>query len=180
MMIRILFLLFFILSQTNISFSQTSRGSIMLGGQVSANVRGANEGKILMGDVSPDLLVFVQNNLAVGGSVELGVIRYPGSRYNSFGIFPTARYFFGKNQAGRVFLLGNLGYHLTSFTFESRGTARSGLGLGGGPGFAYFFNESVALEGLAKAQGIRYTDGSNSLQLQFRTGVHIYLKPRRF
>ena len=162
------------------SFAQTSKVTSMYGGLANGSFSTSKEENLLFIDISPNLMVFIEDNLAVGGSVEFGIIRYGVNRYNSLGIFPTARWYFGKpQQPGRLFLLGDFGYHLTSYTFNIDGTAKTGLGLGGGPGFSYFFSPTVAIECLAKGRAIRYSNKSSSLQYQLKVGVQLYLKPQR-
>lgn len=180
MKIHLLCLLLALFTGSRLSFSQTSAGTFMYGGLVSASFSQSEGQNVLMAEASPNLLVFVKDNVAAGGSVDVGIVRYGESRYSSLGMFPTARYYFGRvQQPAKFFLLGDAGYHLISYSKIINNTAKTGLGLGGGPGFTYFFSSNVALEALARTRFLRYSDTSTALQYQLKIGVQLSLKPGR-
>jgi hypothetical protein len=127
---------------------------------------------------------FRNNNLAIGGFVDLGLSTAEGAGTTfNYGIGPLARYYFGSaevnttttsaRRSGRFFLEGTLGLQGIN---ASGGSSTNGLGIGIGPGLAYFLNQNIALESLlkyTKAFGFG-NDGGSSL-IQFNFGFQIYL-----
>jgi hypothetical protein len=94
-----------------------------------------------------------------------------------------ARYYFGApavnttttsaRRSSRFFLEGTVG--IQGFN-TSGGSSTNGLGIGIGPGLAYFINQNIALEGLLKyAKAFGFGNDGGSSQLQFGLGFQIYL-----
>jgi hypothetical protein len=101
----------------------------------------------------------------------------------TYGVGPLARYYFGAaevnttttsaRRSSRFFLEGTVGLQAVNVP---GGSSTNGLGIGIGPGLAYFVTENIALEGLlkyTKAFGFG-NDGGSSL-LQLGVGFQIYL-----
>lgn len=159
--------------------AQTSKGTLLIGGNVSGHF--LREENLYMADISPTVGLFVEDRLAIGGNIQLGIARYgQGGKYTSLKILPMGRYYFGKRQemANIFFLQADAGYHRINTIVQDIYIAKSGLGGGVGPGLSFFLNRMVSVEGLVKLSSFWYTEGSSSLQSEFRIGVQLYLIER--
>ncbi len=161
-----------------LSKAQTSAGNMMLGGQFSSKI--SRQEQLFIIDASPDFGLFVNDNLAVGGIIDFGIARYgETNKHNSLGISPIARYYPGKQKPARFFLQAEAGYQRVNISVGDIFIARSGLGAGAGAGLAYFFNQTVSLEGMVRIRGYRYTDTTSALQNSFRLGIQMYIPSHR-
>lgn len=150
----------------------------MLGGHFNSKI--SKQEQLFIIDVAPNFGVFINDNLAVGGNVDLGIARYGATnKHHTLGILPSARYFFGKQNPARFFLQGEAGYQRVNISVGDLFIARSGLGAGVAAGMAYFFNQSVSLEGMLRIRGFRYTDTSSALQNSLRLGLQLYIPSHR-
>lgn len=153
---------------------ETSKGNLLFGlsgsGQIS---RGDN---ILVGEIAPNVGIFVKDRILIGGSLQYAVVRYSGKNHHtSLGLYPMARYYFKGYEAHRFFIHGEAGYHRRT----AEAYLRHGYGATAGPGIAYFLNHIVALEGLLRLGAHQYTNGTSSVELGFRLGAQFYLRPQR-
>ena len=149
----------------------------MLGGHFNANA--SKQEKVLRLELTPQLGVFVKDNLAVGGNLDFEMSRYgTTNKHLSLGIFPSGRYFFGRQNVVRSFLQIEAGYHRVNISVADLFIARSGLGGGVGAGIAFFLNETVSLEGMYKLRGLKYTDQSSALQSRLSMGIQLYIPSR--
>jgi hypothetical protein len=154
--------------------AQTSHGNLMFGG--SANFQVSQADKILVADLTPNVGVFIMDGLAIGGSVQYGMVRYGSSNNHTFlGLLPMARYYFESRQPLRLFLHGDAGYYRRT----AEAYLRHGYGVSTGPGLAYFVNQNVALESMIRLGMNRYSNGSSSAEFSFRFGAQFYLRPPR-
>lgn len=162
--------------------AQTQKDWYLIGGNIS-NIRlGLDKsGNKFSFDLTPKVAWFWKDNLAVGAYANLGFnsVKSGTTTVNSFTyqVGPLARYYFKGNALNAVsktrwFLEGNVGIAGDNIT----GTATNGLGVGFGPGIAYFINQNIALEGLAKYNYIAgFGNRGNSSNLNIGIGLQIYL-----
>lgn len=153
---------------------ETAKGNLYFGlsgsGQLS---RGDN---ILVGELVPNVGVFVKDRILIGGSLQYAIVRYDGrNQHTSLGLYPMARYYFKGYDDLRFFLHGEAGYHRRT----AEAYLRHGYGATAGPGIAYFLNHMVALEGLVRLGAHQYSNGTSSAELGFRLGAQFYLRPQR-
>lgn len=154
--------------------AQTSYGNLMFGG--SANIQASRGDKILVADFTPNVGVFIKDGLAIGGSVQYGVVRYGSNNNHTFlGLLPMVRYYFESNQPARLFVHGDAGY----IRRTAEAYLRHGYGASAGPGIAYFLNQNVALESMVRFGMHQYSNGSSSAEFSFRFGAQLYLRPQR-
>jgi hypothetical protein len=111
--------------------AQTERGTLMLGG--NASFQAADDVSVFV--FNPNLGVFVSRNFAIG----LGFNLVSSDDISQWSLGPFARYYFGKNEKGKPF--GQAALSLG-------GGTGSDVSVGGGlaAGYAFFLNQSIALE----------------------------------
>ena len=157
----------------------------MIGGDIANFSLGLDEGNPFTMTITPKVAWFTSDNLAVGGFLDIGLATAEGAGTTfTYGVGPLARYYFGSaavntattsaRRSSRFFVEGTVGLQGVNV---SGGDNTNGLGIGIGPGLAYFVNDNIALEGLlkyTKAFGFgNDPDGASILQLGI--GFQIYL-----
>jgi Outer membrane protein beta-barrel domain len=163
--------------------AQTKKDWYFIGGNVSNLGLGFQSGNTnLKFDLTPKVAWFVQDNFAVGGEVLFGINTGSGSTAINYGVGPIARYYF-KDRAiesvrkTRLFLDGNVGIYGTNIKVKGgASTSTNGLGIGFGPGIAYFLNENIALEALAKYNlTVGFGNSTTNNSVNIGLGFQIYL-----
>jgi hypothetical protein len=111
--------------------AQTERGTLMIGG--SASFQASDEATVFL--FTPSLGVFVNKDFAIG----LGASILSSDGYSQWALGPFARYYFGKNETGKIFGQGSL---------NISGGDGPDISLGGGltGGYAFFLNQNIAIE----------------------------------
>jgi hypothetical protein len=181
---KIIFCLAVILSGFAITTNgQIQRGNILIGADL-ANVnlsldRGGNFSFL----INPKLAWFIRDNVAVGGYVLAGLSTAKGAGTNvSYGVGALARYYLSAQDVTvlrhtRFFVEGNVGIQGDN---PAVGDNTNGLGLGIGPGIAYFITPNIGLEGLFKYNGIvGFGSNPTSNDLNLSIGLQIYLPSSR-
>ena len=133
-------LLFFVFaSVTSLSFAQTSKSNLMLGGSASYNsysYEGGSSSTEL--NVNPSIGYFVIDNLALGA--QLGYNLPSGSEATIMG-GPFVRYYF-VSLASNVKLFGQADAEFS----KTAGASEISTNIGGSAGLASFISKSTALE----------------------------------
>lgn len=170
---------------TEKSNAQLQRGNVLVGGDLANFSLGLDKGSYFTLTIDPKAAWFIRNNLAVGPYINLGLITAKGTNTETqYGVGALARYYFGTDQVNtenilrhtRVFAEGTAGLEGDNV---SHGATTNGLGLGIGPGVAYFITPSIGLEGLLKYNGI-VGGGNDAVRntLNFNFGFQVYLPGR--
>ncbi len=173
--------------------AQTQKGYYMIGGDIGNISADLQKGGSTFGiGVTPKAAWFIQDNFAIGGQVGLGykTQKHAGNTL-TYNIGPFARYYFGKDQMSDVNI--NTPKHVRFFGEANAGFAGSntkipgqdaattnGFNVGVGPGVAFFVNENIALEALAKYDltlGFGTTPTINHINVG--VGFQIYLPGSR-
>ena len=160
-----------------VSNAQTQKGYYLIGGNI-ANMGGNTNEKSFNLKLEPKAAWFVQDDLAIGGQVSVGLDagRGRGPAINYF-VGPMARYYFGDQDLNttkqtRIFAEANAGIGGTN----GGGRSTNGFEAGAGPGLAFFVNENISLELLAKGN---ITTGAGNKGVAFKPnlglGFQIYL-----
>ncbi len=159
--------------------AQLQKGNVLIGGDLAGFDLGLNEGATFNMSLTPKAAWFVKDNVALGGYVDLGLSTAKGSGTNaSYGLGGLGRYYFTRADVDvakqtRFFVEANAGFQGVN---TSGGNSTNGIGLGFGPGLAYFVTPSVALETLLKYNGILgFGSSATSSRLQLGLGFQIYL-----
>lgn len=166
-----------------LSQAQIQRGNVMVGGDISRLDLSLNSGNNFSFVIDPKAAWFIRDNIAIGAYVnfELSTAKGAGTNIN-YGIGPLARYYISDPKTellrhARFFLEGNVGIQGTN---PHVGESTNGLGLGFGPGLAYFITPNIGLEGLIKYQGIvGFGSSATSSDLVLGVGFQIYLPRNR-
>ncbi|MEO5681759.1 MAG: outer membrane beta-barrel protein [Chitinophagaceae bacterium] len=165
------------------SFAQTQKDHFLIGGSLSNINLDFQEGNTAFSlDITPRVAWFVKDNFALGAEVLLGVDASKGYTAFNYGIGPIARYYIPVKDAAlpnrtRIFFDGNVGiYGQNVKTSGLPSTNTNGLGVGIGPGLAYFINPNIALEALAKYNlNVGFGNSTTNNSLRLALGFQIYL-----
>jgi Outer membrane protein beta-barrel domain len=157
------------------SFSQTSKGTWMVGGSAGFNsykTSGASNSTSML-TIAPSAGYFIDNNLALGAGVAFVSLSSSGSTASTFNVGPMARYYFtemGKN--AKLFAHANFGFGSTSATGSSSVSSTS-WGIKAGP--AFFLNKNVALEATVGygSSKVKDMDAENNFGVNFGFQIHL-------
>ena len=164
--------------------AQTQKDWYIIGSHISDINLDLQKGNTGFGlTIDPRVAWFVKDNFAIGAQVVLSLNTSKGFTTFGYGVGPIARYYFKNNALESVnktrwFLDADIGLAgLNTKVTGNEAVNTNGLGLGIGPGLAYFINQNIALEGLVK---YNYTkgfgnDGVNTNGINFGIGFQIHL-----
>ena len=165
-------------------FSQIQKGNILVGGDIANLDLGLRKGSVFTMRIDPKLAYFIKDNVAIGAYIDLGLQTFSGTTAFDYGVGALGRYYFpDKNDENplrhsRFFVEGNAGF--TGANVSGGGNSTNGLGLGIGPGYAYFITPNVGLETLLKYNGIvGFGNATTQSNLNLNIGFQIYLPTRK-
>ncbi|WP_370899620.1 hypothetical protein [Chryseobacterium gossypii] len=163
--------------------AQIQKGNWLVGSSLISSNFGLNTGGGYNIALQPKGAYFVEDNLAVGGYVDLGFNKVTKGSPTEFvyGVGALGRYYLSPGEKGidnllhhgRWFFEGNVGIGGRSV---EDGDSTTGLDFGAGPGYSYFITPNIGIEGLVKYKG-RAGFGSEGLNsnITFNVGFSIYL-----
>ncbi|WP_419801792.1 hypothetical protein [Mucilaginibacter sp.] len=164
--------------------AQIQKGNVLIGADLANLQLGLDQPTSFSVSLAPKAAWFIQDNVALGAYGNLGLTTVKGNgTTTSYGIGALGRYYGGKASAPeiikhtRLFLEANVG--INGVNLPANGGSTNGLGLGIGPGVAYFITPSIGLETLLKYNGIVGFGSSayaNNVSLNF--GFQVYLPGR--
>jgi hypothetical protein len=161
------------------SNAQLQKGHYLIGGDLANFDFSLNSGNAFIMNITPKVAWFIRDNVAVGAFVDFGLSTAKGAGTTvNYGVGPLARYYFpGATgtvaRITRLFLEGNVGIEGVN---PAHGGSTNGLGLGVGPGLAYFVTDDISLEALFKYTGlIGFGSDPTSSRLQLGLGFQVYL-----
>ncbi|MBN9296111.1 MAG: hypothetical protein J0I41_03820 [Filimonas sp.] len=162
-----------------VSHAQTQQGNVMVGGTISNMDLDLGSSGTFKLDLSPKAAWFIKDNIALGGYVNLGLVTAKGAGTGvNYGVGALGRYYIADKNAqiinkAKFFVEANVGIEGNN---PAQGASTNGLGLGFGPGLAYFVTPNIGLEGLIKYQGlVGFGDAATNSHLTFGIGFQIYL-----
>ena len=163
--------------------AQIQKGNVLVGGDFGRLDLGLNSGSNFSVLIDPKAAWFIKDNIAVGAYLNFGLntAKDAGTSVN-YGVGALARYYINDANLNvlkhtRFFLEGNVGIEGNN---PAVGSTTNGLGLGFGPGIAYFVTPNVSLEALLKFQGIvGFGSSVTSNDLVLGVGFQIYLPRKR-
>jgi hypothetical protein len=163
--------------------AQIQRGNALIGADLTDINLSLDKGGIFSFRINPKVAWFIRDNVAVGGYVLAGLSTAKNAGTNvRYGIGALARYYLGANDVtllrhSRFFVEGTVGIEGDN---PAVGDNTNGLGLGVGPGIAYFITPNIGLEALLKYNGIvGFGTAPTSNELNFSLGFQIYLSGAR-
>lgn len=139
------------------TYAQTEKGNTLVGatlgniGGVFAN--GTNTFKL---NLSPKAGWFIKDNVALGAMVNLGLTAGSGTSTFDYGVGAFGRYYISDkkmdlSKRSRWFLEANAGISGVNKSIKGGSSSNTnGLGLGFGPGLAYFLTPTIGLEAMLK------------------------------
>jgi hypothetical protein len=159
--------------------AQLQRGNLLVGADIADLNLSLNKGGNFNMRIDPKLAFFIRNNIAVGPYLNVGLATAKDAGTNvSYGVGGFGRYYINDSSInllkhGRFFMEANVGIEGYN---PSVGDNTNGLGLGVGPGYAYFLSPNIALETLLKYNGIiGFGSEPTSSNLNLSFGFQIYL-----
>jgi hypothetical protein len=179
---QLLMMTLLVAAATYTGFGQLQRGNVLIGADLANINLNLNKGGNFNLAIQPKVAWFIRDNKAVGGyfNVQLSSAKGAGTTLQ-YGIGGLGRYYIGDkslelNRHSRFFVEANLG--IEGFN-PATGDNTNGLGLGIGPGLAYFITPNIGLEGLLKYGTIvGFGSATTTNNLSFQFGFNVYL-PRR-
>lgn len=162
--------------------AQIQKGNVMVGGNFADLNLGLNGAKVFSVDITPKAAWFIQDNVALGAYLDLGIKTAKGSSTTTnYGVGALGRYYTGSDveilRHGRIFAEANFG--VGGVNVSDGGGHTNGLDLGVGPGFAYFITPNIGIETLLKYKGVfGFGDAVNQSNLNLSFGLQIYLPGR--
>ncbi len=165
------------------SHAQIQKGNIMVGADLADIQIGLNEGSNFSFRVDPKAAWFITDNVALGAYVNVGLstAKNAGTSVN-YGVGPLARYYINDKtlnllRHSRFFIEANVGIEGNN---PAVGDYTNGLGIGAGPGIAYFITPNIGLEALVKYNGIvGFGSAVSNSNINFGFGFQIYLPSSR-
>jgi hypothetical protein len=177
----------FIALTTNQAQAQLQKGNILIGADLMNMAVDFQKGNTTFNmSITPKVAWFIQDNIAIGGMVDLGLTTGDGFTNFSYGVSALGRYYIAdKNtqllRQSRFFLEGNVGISgLNTKVDGAPNTSTNGLGIGFGPGIAYFLTPNIGLEGLLKYNlTVGFGNATTRNQVAFGLGFQIYLPTKK-
>ncbi|NML58920.1 hypothetical protein [Chryseobacterium cheonjiense] len=163
--------------------AQIQKGNWLVGSSLISSNFGLNTGGGYNIGIQPKGAYFIEDNVALGGYVDLGFNKVTNGSPTEFtyGVGALGRYFLSPGEKGvdnllnhgRWFFEGNVGIGGRSV---ENGDSTTGLDFGVGPGYSYFITPNIGLEGLVKYRG-RAGFGNEGLNsnITFNVGFSIYI-----
>ena len=176
-MLLVSFLCFYSVSQ-----AQIQKGNLLVGGDLANFNLTLGGGGAFQANLVPKVGFFIKDNIALGGYVNFGLATAKGAgTTTNYGVGALGRYYVSKSDVdllhnGRLFFEGTVGVEGVSL---AGGSNTTGLGIGVGPGYAYFITPNIGLETLLKYNGIvGFGSQAYRSNLNLGVGFQIYL-PRK-
>lgn len=167
----------------SLAHAQIQQGNIMVGGDITQLNFSLNTGNNFSFTIDPKAAWFIRDNLALGGFINFQLITAKGAGSTiNYGIGPLARYYFSDPtievlHRSKYFIEANAGIQGSN---PQVGASTNGLGIGFGPGLAYFVTPNIGLEALLKWNPIiGFGSEAASSSLTFGLGFQIYLPQSR-
>lgn len=174
----------------NSAHAQLQKGNLMVGADLAdMNLSFQSGNTDFSLSISPKLGYFIQDNIAIGGEVKLGIDASKGFTQFNYGVGAFGRYYVSDPRAillkhTRFFAEASVGVSglntHTKVDGVSVSTNTNGLGIGVGPGVAYFITPNIGLEALLKYNlTVGFGNSTTINNLSFGLGFQIYLPTKK-
>jgi len=167
----------------NVIKAQIQQGNVLVGGDIAGFNLGLNKDGYFNMNINPKAAWFVKDNMAIGAYVKFGLTTYKGAgTTTNYGVGALGRYYINDPKINvlrhaRFFGEANVGIEGDNY---SKGGSTNGLGIGVGPGLAYFITPNISLETLLKYDGIiGFGSRTTTSSLDLSVGFQIYLPTSR-
>lgn len=165
--------------------AQIQRGNVLVGTDLSNFQLSLNKGHAFSMRIDPKAAWFIADNFALGSYLSFSLTTAKSSgTYTTYGLGLLGRKYMSNNAVPavrhtRMFIEANLGIEGDNNNFSGVKSSTNGLGIGVGPGLAYFITPNIGLEGLLKYQGILgFGTTATTSNLNLALGFQIYLPTR--
>lgn len=162
--------------------AQTQKGNVMVGGDLANLDLDLGSTGTFQFNLTPKAAWFIKDNIALGGYLTFGLSTAKDAGTSiDYGIGALGRYYIADKNAqvmakSRFFFEATAGINGYNPSAKLGGDNTNGLGIGFGPGFAYFVTPNIGLEALLKYDGvIGFGTSPTSNHLKFNLGFQIYL-----
>jgi len=160
--------------------AQLQRGNLLVGGDIANFNLGLNSGGGSTILINPMLAFFFRDKVAIGPFVQMGFdVAKCQEPTTNYGIGAFGRYYVSDTtinllKHGRFFVEAQAG--IQGKNNAEQDITTNGLGLGFGPGYAYFITENIGLETLLKYNLIvGFGSSATNSNLNLSLGFQIYL-----
>lgn len=167
--------------------AQIQKGNLMVGASLAdMNIKLQKGNTDLSLSINPKIGYFIQDNVAIGAQVKLGFATDAGGSSINYGIGAFGRYYISSKQLellkhARFFAevdAGLVGDNYKPKNMPSVST--NGLGIGFGPGVAYFITPNIGLEALLKYNlGVGFGSSTTTNNFSIGFGFQIYLPTKK-
>lgn len=169
------------------AFSQTQKGNVLVGADLAGIGLNFQEDNTQFNlNLNPKAAWFINDNLALGPEVMLGLNTQKGATSIDYGVGVFGRKYLGAGATNlarttKWLLEANAGIYGNNLSGDNvEKTSTNGLGLGFGPGIAYFLNQNISLEALAKYNlTVGFGSSTTNNKLGINLGFQIYLPGRQ-
>jgi hypothetical protein len=177
---KLLSLAFLVFACIGATQAQIQKGNVLVGGDLAGLSLGLNSSSPFSFNLTPKAAWFIRDNVALGAYVNFGLETYKGKGGTDtrYGVGALGRYYVSDPSLNvlkhsRFFLEGNVGIEGANYVVSG---STNGLGLGFGPGIAYFITPNIGLETLLKYNGIvGFGSNTTTSTLNLGVGFQIYL-----
>ena len=167
---------------TSVVNAQIEKGNVLVGGDLANLNLSLGGSGAFRANLTPKVAFFIKDNVALGAYVNFDIATEKGEGTTTgYGVGALGRYYMSDPKVevlkhGRLFFEGNVGLQGVS---QAGGSNTTGLGIGIGPGYAYFITPNIGLETLLKYNGIvGFGSQAYTSNLSLGVGFQIYL-PRK-
>lgn len=167
--------------------AQTQKGNLMVGSDISDFKLDFQKDNTTFGmALTPKLGYFIQDNVALGGYLNIDLNTNKGNTNFGYGIGAFGRYYIRDKKVEILkkscfFFEANAGFagrNISGTGIES--TTTNGLGLGFGPGWTYFITPNIGLEALLKYDlTVGFGSSATTNTLDLHLGFQIYLPNKK-
>ena len=164
--------------------AQIQQGNILIGGDLADFNLTLGGGGAFSASLVPKAAFFIKDNVALGAYINFGLTTSKGGgTTTNYGVGALGRYYLSDPNVnvlnhGRLFFEGNVG--IEGISVSSSGRSTNGLGIGVGPGYAYFLTPNIGLEVLLKYDGIvGFGSEPYTSNLDLNLGFQIYLPGKK-
>lgn len=164
-----------VLLVNSMAFSQTEKGVLLVGGTAAMSNEFSEGDDRFSFNLIPNLGLFVDNDVAVGLSVGLSYQKRGDFNSRAVNFSPFGRFYIGMSEKAKFLLEAGFGLFYSKSTSILNGDpiSNDGFLVRGGPGIAFFLNESIAIEGILAYQ--KFGGDFDSSDIGLSIGVQAYL-----